>query len=116
MKELVPYEEDEQKTFVEYLEAKRLMFTAIPNSTYTKSWKQKAKNKEQGLRPGLPDLIVLLPGKILFVEMKRRKGGRTTQEQKNWIAALNSICPHVKSTVCKGAAEAIALIEREYVY
>lgn len=108
----VPLEDEEQITFVEYLEAKNLKFTAIPNSTWTSSWKQKIKNKLLGLRPGLPDLVVALPGCLLFVEMKRLKGSKTSQEQKNWIAILNSICPHVEAVICKGALAAIQEVER----
>jgi hypothetical protein len=42
----LPPEAQEQANLVEWLEAKNYTFTAIPNSTYTKSWYQKNLNKE----------------------------------------------------------------------
>jgi hypothetical protein len=41
----LPPEAQEQANLVEWLEAKNYTFTAIPNSTYTKSWYQKHLNK-----------------------------------------------------------------------
>ena len=107
-----PKEEDEQKTLVEYLEIKGLKFTAIPNSTFTKSWKQKTKNKQMGLRAGLPDLLVILPNCLLFIELKRQKGGVVSPYQKEWIEALNNINPAIKAVVARGAGEAIDYIEK----
>ena len=107
---MIPLETDEQQAVVQYLELKGLKFSSIPNSTYTKSWKQKAKNKAEGLRAGLPDLLIVLPNLLLFIEMKRTKGGVVSPVQKEWIEALNKI-DGVKAIVCKGADEAIENIE-----
>jgi len=107
---MIPLETDEQQTVVQYLELKGYKFSAIPNSTYTKSWKQKAKNKAEGLRAGLPDLLIVLPNLLLFIEMKRTKGGVVSPVQKEWIEELNKI-DGVKAIVCKGADEAIENIE-----
>jgi len=46
-KNTTPLETEEQRTFVQWLEYKKLIFTAIPNSTFTRSWSQKAKNKAE---------------------------------------------------------------------
>lgn len=105
-----PLEAEEQKAVVEYLEKRGMKFTAIPNSTYTKSWKQKRKNKEQGLRPGLPDLLVIAKNKLLFIEMKRVKGSATSNEQVEWVAELNKI-ENVEAKICYGAIEAINFID-----
>lgn len=107
---MIPLETDEQQVVVQYLELKGLKFSSIPNSTYTKSWKQKAKNKAEGLRAGLPDLLIVLPNLLLFIEMKRTKGGVVSPVQKEWIEELNKI-DGVKAIVCKGADEAIENIE-----
>jgi len=107
----VPHEEIEQAEFVKYLRLKNIKFTAIPNSTYTTSWKQKAKNKRMGLNPGLPDLLILLPGKLLFIEMKRIKNGSVSEYQKEWISALNQI-QNVEAVVCRGCQEAIVAVDR----
>jgi len=112
---MIPTEYEEQCAFVEWLEMKGLKFTAIPNSTWTKSWAQKRKNWATGLRKGLPDLIVIVPRKIgikniVFVEMKRQKGGVVSPEQKEWLKELQE-CKEVEARVCKGAKEAIKFIE-----
>ena len=105
-----PLETEEQKEFVRYLRDKELKHTSIPNSTFTKSWKQKSKNKAEGLNPGLPDLLIIVNNHLVFVEMKRVKGGVISEYQKSWIAALNK-CEAVQAFVCKGAQEAIDLID-----
>lgn len=65
------------------------LFSSIPNSTFTTSWKQKTKNRNSGLRAGLPDLFVLVKGKGYWIEMKTETG--TLQDsQKEWIKKLNS--------------------------
>lgn len=111
----VPKEEDEQKAFVQWLEVMGLKFTAIPNSTYTKSWKQKTHNRQMGLRRGFPDMVVVVPDKaLLFVEMKRKKASYANEYQKEWIAALEDIAPNVDARVCKGYDEAVAFVE-EYI-
>lgn len=111
MNQLVPSEDSEQVAFVSWLEVKGLKFTATVNHTYTTSWKQKRHNTNLGLRAGIPDLIVVLPGiGLAFVEMKRTKNSTTTPAQKEWIEALNT-CPGVEARICKGADAAIAFIE-----
>lgn len=110
MKLPVPLEEEEQIVLVEWLELHNLKFSAIPNSTYTKSWKQKIKNKRMGLRPGLPDLLVIVNDTIVFIELKRRSGGVVSPEQKEWQENLNR-CNDVHSYICKGASAAIAILE-----
>ena len=37
-----------------------------------------------GLRPGFPDLIVITPRDILFLEVKRPKGGVVSDEQRDF--------------------------------
>lgn len=106
---MMPTEEVEQANFVHYLELKGLRFTAIPNSTYTKSWAIKNRNTRMGVRAGLPDLLVIVPGKVIFIEMKREKGGVLSLMQKEWIAALN--LAGTPAHVAKGCLEAINIIE-----
>jgi hypothetical protein len=107
----VPHEEIEQAEFVKYLRLKNLKFTSIPNSTFTRSWKQKIKNKRMGLNPGLPDLLICLPNKLLFIEMKRTKNGSVSGYQKEWIEALNAV-DNVEAVVCRGCGEAIDQVEK----
>lgn len=88
-----PSEYTIQCQVVEYLEilkkqGKVVLFTAIPNSTFTKSWMVKMKNKKMGVRPGLCDLFILTPTAGFFLELKRERGGVLSQAQKEWIKAL----------------------------
>lgn len=105
-----PTEEQEQQTVVDYLEYKGLTFTAIPNSTYTTSWSVKARNTAMGLRPGLPDLLVIVSGHLVFIEMKRTVGGVVSPAQQAWIDSLNKI-DNVEAVVCYGAIEAMEYID-----
>ncbi len=106
----VPSEELECTRLVDYLRSRGLRFTHIPNSTNNK--KQGVKNKRMGTSPGVPDYLILLPkGGCLWIEMKRRAGGRVSEEQKEWIAALSKM-PFTLAYVCNGFDEAKALIER----
>jgi hypothetical protein len=106
----LPYEEEEPVALVQWLELSGYIFTSIPNSTWTPSRKQKRKNYAMGLRSGLPDLLIILPGKgLLFIEMKRQKGGEISECQKIWIEELNKI-EGVEAIVCKGFEEAKKII------
>jgi hypothetical protein len=110
--QIIPLEDDEQQTFIAYLDTRpQLKYTAIPNNTYSPHMSVKVKNKKMGLRPGLPDMLVICPDKwIAFVEMKRIKGGVVSPDQKLWIAAINSV-PGIEARVCYGADDAIRFIE-----
>jgi hypothetical protein len=113
-----PLETYEQEHFVNWLKIKRLTHSSIPNSTFTRSWKQKAKNKREGLNPGLPDLLVIIPKErsnkkkalMVFIEMKRVKGGVLSEHQKEWIEEINKV-ENVGAYVAKGAYEAISIIK-----
>lgn len=102
-------EDLEQMRFVEWLEAKGYKYTSVPNATFTKSWKQKARNDLLGLRSGFPDLIVIANNKLCCPEMKKPKGGVTTANQKAWIKALTEA--GIPAKVCNGADEAIAFVK-----
>ena len=105
-----PLEAEEQKTFVEYLKLRKIKHSAIPNSTFTRSWKQKMNNKLMGVNAGLPDLLLIIKDRVVFIEMKRAKGGRISNEQELWINCLNK-CDGVNAYVCYSCDEAINLVE-----
>lgn len=117
MPSLIPTEHEEQCAFVEWLETKKLMFTAIPNATFT-GWSQQRKNKAEGVRPGLPDMLIIVNDHLIWIEMKRRdrkpkRGGKggISDEQWRWIDALNR-CENTQVYVTYGAKEAIEVIEK----
>jgi len=102
-------EYEEQKIVVKYLELIGAKFTAIPNSTYTTSPAQKAMNTAMGLRSGLPDLFIIIKEKPFFIEMKRKKGGVLSENQKEWIDKINKT--GIKAYVCNGFEEAKEIID-----
>lgn len=123
-----PTEDQEQEAFVQWLRLKGYPHFRVPNETYTKSWSQKAKNKKLGVSSGVPDLFVAVPfppphliiahkdrddevrnKTLVAIEMKRKKGGVTSENQKKWIKTLNEA--GVQTVVCKGCDAAIEFIE-----
>lgn len=89
-----PLETAECKFFVEYLEALKLqekvkLFSKLTQETYTKSWGIKNRNKAEGLRKGVPDYLIITGNdKLVFLEMKRVKGGVVSDEQEEWVKAI----------------------------
>ena len=123
-----PTEDQEQEAFVQWLRLKGYPHFRVPNETYTKSWSQKAKNKKLGVSSGVPDLFVAVPfppphliiahkdrddevrnKTLVAIEMKRKKGGVTSANQKQWIKTLNEA--GIQTVVCKGCDAAIEFIE-----
>lgn len=102
-------EQVEQMRFVQWLDIMGYKYTSIPNSTFTRSWKQKQKNTQTGLRAGFPDMVVIAKNIFMCVEMKRTKGGVISTLQKEWIRNLQAA--NIPTGVCYGADEAIAFVK-----
>lgn len=111
----VPTEDEEQMALVDWLELVGLRFAHIPQSTFTKHMGVKMRNKRLGVRAGVPDMMILIPphrskdgeGHLLWIEMKRRKGGVVSQEQREWLTAfmmLESV--NIDAMVARGWDEA----------
>ncbi|HIF54741.1 MAG TPA: VRR-NUC domain-containing protein [Methylococcaceae bacterium] len=107
----------EQSALVDWCKLNHIIVASMPNGffvpTYTKKDKgrvygQIKKLKKEGYAPGFPDLIVLLEGKPLFIEMKKR-GGVLSDNQKMWHHTLTELGYFV--AVCYSANEAIFCIE-----
>lgn len=55
---------------------------SVPNEAIQKmAWKQINTFKAMGLKSGVSDVIVLLEGKVLFVEFKSAKGTQTPKQR-----------------------------------
>lgn len=111
MKPRAPSEDFEHKRLLLFLEQGeregRWVYSHIASESKSKS--QRIRNAQMGLKKGLPDFIIVTPTKVLFVELKRKTGGRVSPEQTAWIAAFNGAgCP---AAVCKGFTEAKEWIE-----
>ncbi len=110
VKKYYPSEQIECEIFANWLRAKGLMFTYIANDTWTPSWSTKGRNKKLGTSSGVPDYMIIIPPSLMFIEMKKQKGGKVSENQKIWIDALRAV-DNVDAYVCNGAEEAIKLIE-----
>ena len=92
------------------LAGKVIIFSHIPASTYTKYWTVKKKNTAMGVRPGVPDMLIVFPNQVLFLELKREKGGVVSAYQQQWLDAL-SATGKVVAKVAHGWAEAHKIID-----
>ncbi len=109
----IPTEHEEQAAVVAWCEATygKYSIFAIPNMVKC-SFATASYLRKEGKRPGVPDLMI--PGKHgpflgLFIEMKRMEGGKVSEEQAAWIAALERMGYAVH--VCEGADEAMRIIK-----
>lgn len=112
-----PTEYQECLTLVDFMSllknsGKILAFSHVPQETYTTSWAVKNKNKSMGVRKGVPDYLVVTNKAVLFIEMKRVKGGKLGDEQRVWLEALAGKPTH--ATMARGADEAMEFI-KEYL-
>lgn len=79
---------------------------AIPNGGY-RHYKTAADLKSEGVKSGVPDIMLPAPkGKYhgLFVEMKRIKGGKVSDQQAGFIEYLKE--QGYKVEICHGFEEA----------
>lgn len=108
----IPLEKDEQKRLCKWLKENKIgHFATGLGVKLGLDVKYVASLKSQGHYSGIPDLVVLLGnGKICFIELKRQKGGKVSEEQKKWIEYLNKNGYPAK--VCKGCDEAIEFIKQ----
>lgn len=112
----IPSEEEEQITLFSWAEAMaaqvpelRLLFH-IPNGGL-RTKREAAAFKAQGVKAGVPDLFLPVARKGyhgLFVELKRRKGGRLRPDQRGWLDDLFE--QRYLAVCCHGADEAMAVI------
>ena len=77
----VPKEHEEAVALVDALSSLHLDHWHLGQETWTTSWRQKAKNKSEGVRKGVADYLIKIPAekssdgkpKLLFIELKRQK-------------------------------------------
>ena len=101
----------EQQAVFEYALWRGLPLFAIPNGG-KRAIQTAARLKAEGVRPGVPDMFLPMAAKGyhgLFVEMKRKDGGRLSTRQRDWLELLGA--NGYKAVVCHGADEAIREIE-----
>jgi hypothetical protein len=108
LKAALPTEHEEQRDLVRWFRRKYgpVRIFAIPNGGY-RSMTTAGKLKAEGVIAGIPDLFV--PAWLLWVEMKRQKGGRVSPEQADWIEYLEGV--GYTCLVCPGSQNAQAQID-----
>lgn len=100
----------EQRTVVEYCDARRIPCFHVPNGG-SRNKAEAANLKRQGVKAGVPDLCVPVARcgyHGLFIEMKAKSGGRVSGHQARWIALLRE--QGYAAYVCEGADSAIKLL------
>ena len=109
----IPTEHEEQREFVRWFRGKyqsdpkkTVRILAVPNGG-ARTPATAGRLKTEGVSAGVPDLFI--PSWLLWIEMKRTKGGSVSSEQKDWIEYLASVGHRV--IVARGAADAIKQIE-----
>ena len=88
---IYPKEDSEQETFVNWfrMNYQKWIIFAIPNGG-NRDKIEGAKLKKTGTLAGVPDLIVLMDSKMLFIEMKKRDG-KLSKAQKELIPKINNL-------------------------
>ena len=110
-------EKNEQELFVRYCELKGITCVHIPNGFPLVGLRNKFAYinaiKRQGYKTGFPDLIVFAKNakhSLFFLEFKREKGGRLSDNQKDWIKWLNDNGYYARCV--KGNIEAVEILEK----
>ena len=112
----VPLEDAEQRIIFQWAAMETAarpelgLLYAIPNGG-KRAIKTAVALKKQGVKRGVPDMCLPVSRggyHGLYIELKRQKGGTVSDEQREWIAALNS--QGYKAIICHGAEEAIEQI------
>ena len=95
-KRLLPKEGQEQATLMSWAGMQSCVYPElgllfhIPNGG-SRSKAEAGRFKAEGVKAGVPDLFLPVPrGEYhgLFIELKRRQGGRVSDEQKDWLLTL----------------------------
>jgi hypothetical protein len=92
-----PPEEYEQRCFVAWLKKNNYLRFSHAANGGKRHYLEAVKFKAMGVSPGFPDLFIPIPSgqyPAIFIEMKRKKGGRCTPEQVEWLDYLRSVGFH----------------------
>lgn len=111
---LAPYESDIQATAFTFMQTLRLTngnslwdyaFATVNGAQLAGNGEQRARAmaslKKQGLKVGVSDIVIALPLDGFhgaFIEVKRDKKSKPTQEQKDWVALMQLTGYYAKIT------------------
>ena len=122
----LPTESIEQQKLIQWLKVKKIFHFAVPNGSVLKGTplqraKQMQRLKNEGLLVGVSDIVVMLPNKILFIELKRARKTLTSGklsishtkvsgEQKSFMKRVNEF-DYADAYIAYGANEAMQIIQ-----
>ena len=115
MKLPIPSEDSEQKLVVDWLDAHGVLYTHPANGG-KRHISTARRMKVQGQKAGVPDLLIFdpppaMPGIFaVAIEMKRRKGGKVSENQTTWLYSLSK--RNWYTAICHGGDEAIDILQR----
>ena len=121
-KSCCPYEEDDHIALAELLDYAKILYFHPANELIVKGLPEKArwrilkKLKKMGMKPGVPDFVILtrppnIPdARAVFLELKRREGGRITPAQREWQQAL--VAEGCISVVARGFDDAVIRLSK----
>lgn len=113
-----PYEADEQRALMAWVRVSAGRYPElqalyhIPNEG-KRTHRQGADLRRQGMSKGVPDLCLPVPRNgygALYIELKRKRGGRLSDDQRRWLDLLNRLGN--RAIVCKGWEEAARELRR----
>lgn len=80
-----------QNQIIQFLRFNKIFCFSVPNGTKLKITQAK-KAKREGMTSGVSDLIILLPQRAIFVEIKNPNGkGRQSSAQKEFEEAVKEL-------------------------
>jgi hypothetical protein len=106
----IPTEEQEQRAVAQFLDLIGVVWFHPANGGMRNKIVA-AKLKGQGVKAGVPDIIILSPppanpkAKGVAIELKRLKGGSLSPEQRRWLVDMDDLGWVAQR--CNGAGEAI---------
>ena len=104
----------ECRVFVSFLKKINCIYSKIANDSPNPRWR--LYQSSEWLIGWVPDYIIILRcasgnRKLVFVEMKRKKGWVVSAKQKIWINALTDTW--LSAYIANGAMEAIRFIQKQ---
>jgi hypothetical protein len=80
-----------QSQIVQYLQSKNIYFFSVPNEAAGRDAAiRMARMKAMGLRSGVSDLVLVLPGRVVFLEVKEA-GGVQSEAQKRFQEKVEAL-------------------------
>ena len=108
----IPTEAEEQTALFQWADVMKAQYPElalmhhIPNGG-SRNRTEAARLKAQGVKPGVPDICLPVPRggyHGMYIELKRRDGGRVSKNQKEWLTGLAGM--GYKCMVCLGWEDA----------